>query len=73
LETKMNEASDRTGTSGPRVDGEVLGAEAESGVPWALLLLYLSFLVLFSWYALGARADGLHGDAAHVEAPATAP
>ncbi|MFT5052396.1 MAG: hypothetical protein ACI8QZ_003829 [Chlamydiales bacterium] len=44
----------------------------EGGVPWLLLLGYLSFLVFFAWYALGFQLPAFVGpDAEQVqEAPA---
>ena len=44
----------------------------EGGVPWLLLIGYLSFLVFFAWYSLGFQLPAFVGpDAEQVqEAPA---
>lgn len=34
----------------------------EGGVPWLLLLGYLSFLVFFAWYVLGFQLPAFVGD-----------
>ncbi len=42
----------------------------DGGVPWYLLLIYLSFLVFFTWYVLEYQLpDFLHQGPGQVEAP----
>ena len=55
----------------PRDDKQQEFAYGEGGVPWVLLLFYLSFLVFFTWYALEYQLPDFlqKGPGQHAEAP----
>ena len=74
MSDKTRGLTDELGATSQDTDGtQQTFSFGEGGVPWLLLLGYLSFLVFFAWYTLGFQLPDFVGPEAEQaqEAPAT--